>query len=598
MNLHLRQLSQSLLIAGTVAGMSLAATDSSYGQPGPPPAVARLSWVAGNVSVQPYGIDDWGQAQSNEPIDQGDRVTADPQGHGVLEAPGVRVYLGLASDVTLVSLNPNGETIGIANGSILVCVDALPPGQQVSVQTPNGAVTVSGRAEFRVDVYPDQQSSVISNGNFGNINLNGGGGFFTSLGYQQSIQLSGTNPVFAQPLGPSPTDDFRRWADGVENHRFNSVAARYVSIEMAGYDLLDDNGEWQPQTQYGPIWFPRVQAGWAPYHNGHWVNRPFYGWTWVADEPWGIAPFHYGRWVQWQGRWGWIPGPREVRPIWSPAQVVFAGGIQIGGVGVSVWFPLGPGEPYRPWYPATPEYINQINQTNIHESTVIHVQNVYNVTNITNVTYVNKTVGVTAMNQADFAAGKPAQVAAVKVAPQMIEHVQAAAPAAKPPAHPVIVHPIAKPANVAAARPVLINNKGQQAVAAPNAKPIPVPVKANPPAPKPIPGHTAVGTPTLGGKPVAPAKPDAQAGKPEAAKPGQMKPDMAKPESNPSDNKLQPAKPAAKTPSAQAKPEMQAKPAAPAKSETPEAKKTPEQMKKEAADKKKKDEEQKKEKPD
>ena len=37
-------------------------------------------------------------------------------------------------------------------------------------------------------------------------------------------------------------------------------------------------------------------------------------------------------------------------PVWSPALVVFAGGIHVGGAGVSVWFPLGPGEPYHPWY--------------------------------------------------------------------------------------------------------------------------------------------------------------------------------------------------------------------------------------------------------
>jgi hypothetical protein len=155
---------------------------------------------------------------------------------------------------------------------------------------------------------------------------------------------------------------------------------------------FDAAGDWQPQSDYGPIWFPHVDAGWAPYHYGHWVHMPFYGWTWVADEPWGAAPFHYGRWVAVGGRWGWIPGPREGHPVWSPAQVVFAGGIQFGGVGVSVWFPLGPGEAYKPWYPCSPQYINQINISNIHESRIIHVQTTYvNIVNVTNVTYVNRT---------------------------------------------------------------------------------------------------------------------------------------------------------------------------------------------------------------
>jgi hypothetical protein len=246
---------------------------------------------------------------------------------------------------------------------------------------------------------------------------------------------------------------------------------------------------------------------------------PFYGWTWVADEPWGAAPFHYGRWVVVGGRWGWIPGPREGHPVWSPAQVVFAGGIQVGGVGVSVWFPLGPGEAYRPWYPCTPQYINQINITNIHESNIIHVQTTYvNIVNVTNVTYVNRTVGVTAMSQNDFAAGHSTRTALVKVDPQQLAHVQPLArPAAPAPAQRQILHPVAKPASAPQARPVLINSKGQQAAAAPNAKPVPVPVKATP-APKPIPGRAPIGTPTLGGKPVAPAaKTAAEPAKPEPA---------------------------------------------------------------------------------
>ena len=548
---YLRPIPRSLLIPCILAWMSLASTQT-FAQNGPPPGLARLTHLgSGNVSIQPNGLDQWGQASNNTPIDPGDRVAGDPSATGELEAAQSRVYFGNGADVTLVSLDQYGVQVGVAAGSVNVASDGFPPGQSLSIQTPNGAVTMNGPALFRVDVYPDQQSTVITNSTHGNITLNGGGGFNMVLELEQSVQLTGTNPVYAQMLQPAPYDQFAHWSGAIESHRFNSVSARYVSTEMAGYDQLDNNGEWQPQSDYGPIWFPRVDQGWAPYHNGHWVNRPFYGWTWVADEPWGIAPFHYGRWVQVQGRWGWIPGPREVHPVWSPAQVVFAGGIQLGGVGVSVWFPLGPGEPYKPWYPATPEYINQINITNIHESKVVHVQNVYNTTIINNVTYVNRTVGVTAMNQQDFAAGRSAQVAAVKVNPQQIQHIQAAAPAAPPPAQRLIIHPIAKPAAVAAARPVLINNKGQQAAAMPHAKPIPVPVKAAPPAPKPIPGHTAIGAPSLGAKPAAadtkaaaPVKPVPPPAAPAPAKsiPAQPAPAKAEPA------KAAPAKPGTPTP--------------------------------------------------
>lgn len=541
MYVNFSSLSRTLLLTGLIAGMGLAAT-SSRAQNDPPPGSARLAHLQGNVSVQPNGVDSWGQADNDMPIGPGDRVYTD-QGQGELQAAQVRAYFGPSSDLTLVNLNYQGVELGLAQGSANIYSDGFGPGEGFSVQTPNGAVTIAGRAGFRIDVYPDQQSTVITNSpDFGVIVLNGAGGYQFTLHQGESVQLNGTNPVYSQPLEPAAPDELAHWSMAFEMQRRNSVSARYVSAEMAGYDELDSSGDWQPESDYGPVWFPRVEAGWAPYHNGHWVNRPFYGWTWVADEPWGEAPFHYGRWVQMRGRWGWIPGPREQHPVWSPAQVVFAGGIQVGGVGVSAWFPLGPGEAYKPWYPCSPQYVDRINITNIHESRVVHVQktyiNVVNVTNVTNVTYVNRTVGVTAMRQEDFAAGHSAKAVAVRVDPHQVEHVQIARPEARPPAQPVILHPIAKPVAVQAARPVLINHQGQQAAAAPNAKPAVVPVKATPPAPKPIPGHTAIGTPSVGGRP-APATP---------AAPAMAAPKVAPQPHNPALDKPAPVTPVAPTP--------------------------------------------------
>ena len=112
---------------------------------------------------------------------------------------------------------------------------------------------------------------------------------------------------------------------------------------------MDDNGDWRPDPGYGNVWYPRVAAGWAPYREGHWAWIAPWGWTWVDDEPWGYAPFHYGRWLSIRGRWGWVPGPPEVRPVYAPALVVFVGGG--GGFGGNMgWFPLGPREVYVPSY--------------------------------------------------------------------------------------------------------------------------------------------------------------------------------------------------------------------------------------------------------
>jgi hypothetical protein len=138
---------------------------------------------------------------------------------------------------------------------------------------------------------------------------------------------------------------------------------------VVGYQDLDQYGAWQDTSEYGAVWFPRdVGANWAPYRNGHWAYIAPWGWTWVDDAPWGFAPYHYGRWAYVRGGWGWIPGPRGVRPIYAPALVAFVGGggwsVGIGGAPVG-WFPLGPGEFYNPWYRCGRTYYANVNIRNI-----------------------------------------------------------------------------------------------------------------------------------------------------------------------------------------------------------------------------------------
>jgi hypothetical protein len=182
--------------------------------------------------------------------------------------------------------------------------------------------------------------------------------------------------------------------------------------------------------------------------------------------------------------------------------VVFAG----GQPGVSAWFALGPGEPYRPWYPCSPHYIDVVNISNITVTNVVHVQTTYVNVNYSAVVFANRSIGVTAVSNTDFAAGKPAAQAAVKVDVHAFDHVQAlAAPEPRPTPQSFIGHPPARPVRVSAARPVLINQKGMAVSAAPGARPVPPPVK---PAPqiKPLPGHKAVAPPANAAKPQTPAK--------------------------------------------------------------------------------------------
>ena len=491
--------SKRLALAGLCAAALALAGSAALAQDDPPPEVGRISYISGNVSVQPANSDQWGQAYPNLPVGPGDRIFTDSDGRAEVQVGQTYVRVGPNSDVTLVEDSSFSINFGVGQGSIRLHSFELWPRQLLDISTPNGNAEFGNSGDMRVDVLPSDGATVFTNlGQFADVTA--AGDFRQDLGYGQSLELAGSNPVYPQWLQPNGPDDLDGWSQQRDQQLTRAVSFQYVSPEIPGAADLDANGDWDPQTEYGAIWYPRdVPADWEPYHYGHWVNNETWNWIWVEDEPWGYAPFHYGRWVRYRDRWGWVPGPPNVRPVWSPALVVFAGGVGGGGgVGLSVWFPLGPGEPYRPWYRCSPRYIDQVNITNIREAPRVHVQttyvNIVNVTNVTNITYVNKTY-VTAVRQDDFASGKSVRNVAVRVDPRDVQQVRPLAqPVVAPPAHVVVSRPVARPVPVSIQRPTLINQQGKQIAAKPGATPVAPPVRQTP-QPRPLPGRTIVAAP-------------------------------------------------------------------------------------------------------
>jgi hypothetical protein len=443
------------------AGPLLQAQNENGGDP--PNRVARISVIQGNLSLEPNGVDAFSQAEINYPLTSGDRVYADNNSFGELQTAGLAVRLGNGADVTLSSLTDNIAQFGLAQGSVRVRTRSLSafngqPGT-VEVDTPNGAILVDQPGDIRVDSYPQDDTTVVTVSS-GAVEVTGQN-LDQQLGPNQSMRLSGSNPVYAEQVQLLPPDGLDQFDQQREYRRQRASAYQYVSSDMIGAADLDDYGDWQQPNQdnqgYGAVWYPRgVPAGWTPYSNGHWAWIAPWGWTWVEAEPWGFAPFHYGRWANFGGRWGWVPGPPrsafggEVRPIYSPALVAFVGG---GGGGLSgvigaiaAWFPLGPREVYQPWYHASPAYCNRVNVTNIYTTNVTEIHNtyinktvnVYNTTNVTNVTYVNRTVATVVVPQSALASGRPiAQVQRVQLTPQARAQLSAT---------PIIPHPMVTPA--------------------------------------------------------------------------------------------------------------------------------------------------------
>lgn len=595
----------------------------AFGQDDNPPAVAaRIAWISGGVSLEAQGADYWTGAPLNYTMVGGDRIFTGGNGHAAIQSGGTDVRLWGGTDVTLTNLNEQYEQLGVAQGSVRVRVFDLAPQGAVEVDTPNGAVIIQEPGDYRVNVYPQQASLVEVYA--GSVQISAPG-TNQEVDQGEAVQLYGDNPVEVGAVDMPPPDGFDSWSADRDRHIMDSPSARYVSRDMPGYDDLDDYGEWTPDSDYGPMWFPRnTPPGWQPYTTGYWAYVQPWGYTWEDSAPWGYAPFHYGRWVQWRGRWGWVPGPPRVRPVYAPAFVAFVGGgpgvgIEVGGGGVAAWFPLGVAEPYVPWYRCSPEYVRRVNVTNvnitvIHNVTIVNNYNVFirqastartvNDIHVNNIRYVNRT-NVVAMRADQMSSGARVQTAAIHLNPaQRQQLARAQIAVARPPAPPP-AHPAAGPRqNISrpVARPVLVTTHGRAAATptanqphfTPSTLPKPKPATQIQPArravvpntrpaqPKPSqpapaagnrPGANQQPQPAPGGRVVHPQS--QSQGRPETRPPAQQpvapageQPQPRTPQPQPQTRPMQPA-PRPQQPQPQTRPEQPPRP------EQPQARPTP-----------------------
>ncbi len=391
----------------------------------PPSRVAYMNFTQGSVSFQPGGEGDWVDAVPNRPLTTGDNLWTDKDSRAELHVGSTSIRMGSEASLTFLQLDDRVLQLRLAQGSTLVRVRHFDDDDTVEIDTPNLAFMVQRTGEYRVDVQPDGQTTIIAVYQ-GRGEAIGGGNNYTIVGNQQaSFSGDPDQGGLSYDINSLPSPDwFTRWAFDRDRHEDQSQSANYVSPEMTGYEDLDDNGSWSYAGNYGPVWYPRnVPAGWAPYRYGHWAWIAPWGWTWVDDASWGFAPFHYGRWALIGAGWAWIPGPAAVRPVYAPALVAFVGGgggfhfsASFGGGAGVAWFPLGPGEVFVPAYHVSRAYVNQVNVTNtvVNVTRVTNVYNTYNTRNVTNVnvtnvnriTYMNQ-VNVTAVSRETFVNARP-----------------------------------------------------------------------------------------------------------------------------------------------------------------------------------------------
>ncbi len=356
--------------------------------------VVRVAYVSGEVSYsRGDDPDNWQPASLNFPMTLGDRLYTTSGARLELQTEGGAIYMAPGSDLAALNVTYDVKQFSLGIGSASFQIRRIGSGESYEVDTPNAAVTFDRPGDYRVDVSRGGDTRVYVSRGFAYVAAAGGE---VPLQEGRLMVIDGIDsPVYDVASLPRP-DAWDRWVRS-RSRRFRDTD-RYVSVDIAGVDDLDQYGSWSEVSGYGTCWTPRnVSADWQPYRAGRWVWQDPWGWSWVSNEPWGWAPYHYGRWVTARSRWYWVPVGPNVRTVrYAPALVAFVGGPGFslsfsvggggGGGGYVGWFPLAPRDPFVPWWGS-------------------HAR-ATNVTHATNVTYVNRT-SVTIVNQNTFVSGAP-----------------------------------------------------------------------------------------------------------------------------------------------------------------------------------------------
>jgi FecR protein len=424
----------------------ISAVNPAFADEDPPSRVARLKYISGQVSIQPGGVNDWVAANVNRPLTTSDNVWTDKDSRAELHLGSAAMRMNAETSLTLTNLSDNTVQVELHQGTMNLRIVHLFRGEIYEIDTPNTAFTITKSGSYRFDVDSNADTSLVT--------VWSGEGVATDDGpavrvrSKEQARFTGKGMLENAVSRAPGYDGFDEWCRVRDRREDGVISARYVSRDVIGYEDLDEYGHWRYIAGYGWTWVPEVAyAGWAPYRYGHWIWVSPWGWTWVDDAAWGFAPFHYGRWIYTSGYWGWVPGPRLVRPCYAPALVAWIGGANFG-VSISVgggvgWVPLGYGEPYVPYYHASRNYFQSVNVSNTHITNITYVTNNYynNSVNIRNIHYVNQRVpgAVTAVPRDVLVHSRPVHGEAWKIGDRDLRDARAMAdPDVHPERHSVL----------------------------------------------------------------------------------------------------------------------------------------------------------------
>ncbi len=313
---------RGLALFSFLLATTLHAQDDSY-------RYGYLSHVEGEISLQRASELEPESGSLNAPILPGDRIWTRAGSRAEIRfGPGLVVRLSEGAKLDFVAVD--SETIlRLWSGSAIVKITEAPG--SLRIDSPAGSIRPTREGSYRIDVESGDAATLSVER--GSAELAAKHGTVLVQSGETSFATPSDPPSIPVKFNTASLDDFDRWSESRDSRasRTEDIVVRSLPHQVRSYSYeLADHGDWYDESDYGYVWYPRVDVGWAPYTYGRW-GYTSYGHTWISSEPWGWAPYHYGRWGFGHRGWYWIPGA-----TWGPAWVSFA----IGPTWVG-WSPLG-----------------------------------------------------------------------------------------------------------------------------------------------------------------------------------------------------------------------------------------------------------------
>ncbi len=320
---------------------------------------ARLTYLAGTVTVDPGDKTGAQPAQLNLPLLAGVRLATGEDGQAEVEfEDGSLVRLTPNSALSLDTLSVDagaGSAPGVFTTALkllrgLAYVELRATAQYVYIVDAGGDV-LSPVENTTVRIDFDEPPAVFAVLD-GAARVGHGGGFSREVRAGESLRGDPADPAGYSLTAQIAEDSWDQWNEDRDQAAMAEAASRtaardnFAGAQGFGWADLDANGSWYDVPGEGPIWQPEVastEAGFDPYANGAWVSG--YGWGWT--------PYRCGSWSYWNGfGWGWSPGGGCGGLGWA-----FAGGG--GPVNIGHWpnwykVPHSPVRPPGPVHPIVP----------------------------------------------------------------------------------------------------------------------------------------------------------------------------------------------------------------------------------------------------